>query len=111
VAYDEALASRIRDLLADEANVTERRMFGGLAFLVAGNMAVTASGQGGAMVRVGPEAFDELVATTGAEPVVMKGKPMRGWVRVDGEDVRTKRQLSTWVRRGVDYARSLPPKR
>jgi TfoX/Sxy family transcriptional regulator of competence genes len=111
VAYDEALADRIRDLLADEADVTERRMFGGLVFLVAGNMAVTASGQGGAMVRVEPEAFDELVATTGAEPVVMKGKPMRGWVRVDGEDVRTKRQLSTWVRRGVDYARSLPPKR
>ncbi len=111
MAYDEALADRIRGLLADEADVTERRMFGGLAFLVAGNMAVTASGQGGAMVRVGPEAFDELVATTGAEPVVMKGKPMRGWVRVDGEDVRTKRQLSTWVRRGVDYARSLPPKR
>ena len=111
MAYDEALADRIRGLLADEADVTERRMFGGLAFLVAGNMAVTASGRGGAMVRVGPEAFDELVATTGAEPEVMKGKPMRGWVRVDGEDVRTKRQLSTWVRRGVDYARSLPPKR
>lgn len=111
MAYDEALAGRIRDLLADEREVTEQRMFGGLAFLVAGNMAVAASGQGGVLVRVDPSDADELLATTGAEPMEMRGRTMRGWLRVDDRDVRTKRQLGPWVRRGVRYARSLPPKR
>ena len=110
MAYDEELAARIRELLSDERGVTEQRMFGGLAFLVGGNMAVAASGQGGVLVRVDPVESDKLVATTGAEPMEMRGRSMRGWLRVEAADVRTKRQLGTWVRRGVGSARSLPPK-
>ena len=106
MAYDEELAVRIRDLLSDERGVTEQRMFGGLAFLVRGNMAVAASGQGGVLVRVDPAESDRLVATTGAEPMEMRGRSIRGWLRVEAADVRTKRQLGTWVRRGVGYARS-----
>lgn len=111
MAYDEALAERIRDLLADEPLLREQKMFGGLAFLVGANMAVAASGQGGLMVRVDPAAADQLVATTSARPMEMRGRPMRGWLRIDSEDVRTEHQLAPWVRRGVEYARSLPPKR
>ena len=111
MAYDEDLADRIRELLEDERSVSEKKMFGGLAFLVRGNMAVAASGQGGVLVRVDPARSDQLVATTSAHPMVMRGRSMRGWLRVDGEDVRTKRQLSKWVRLGVTYAQSLPAKR
>ena len=111
VAYDEALADRIRVLLATEADLSEMKMFGGLAFLVGGNMAVAASGQGGIMVRVDPAGADRLVATTGAHFVEMRGRPMRGWLRVDAGDLRTKRQLAKWVQLGTTYARSLPPKR
>ncbi len=111
MAYDEALAERIRDLLPDDVEVTEQKMFGGLAFLVGGNMAVAASGQGGVMVRVDPEESEKLVASTKARPMEMRGRTMQGWLRVDTEDVRTKRQLEKWVNRGVGYARSLPPKR
>jgi len=110
VAYDEALAGRIRVLLADERGVREKKMFGGLAFLVGGNMAVAASGQGGAMVRVDPEQGEKLVATTPAEMVVMRGRAMPGWLRIGSEHLRTKAQLATWVRRGVDCARAMPPK-
>ena len=110
MAFDEALAERIRALLAGERVVKEKKMFGGLAFLVAGNMAVAASGQGGAMVRVDPEQSDELVASTSAYPVEMRGRTMRGWLRVDTEHLRTKPQLAKWVRIGVTYARTLPPK-
>jgi TfoX/Sxy family transcriptional regulator of competence genes len=110
VAYDEALAARIRALLGDQAGVTERRMFGGLAFLFGGNMAVAASGQGGLLVRVDPAVAEDLVATTGATPMEMRGRPMRGWLRVDEEQVRTKRQLARWVERGTRYAATLPPK-
>jgi hypothetical protein len=110
VPYDEDLADRIRELVAGEPAVTEQRMFGGLAFLVAGHMAVAASGQGGLMVRVSPEDTDTLVARPHARPFEMRGRPMRGWLRVDPEGVRTKRGLEPWVRRGVAYARSLPPK-
>ena len=85
-------------------------MFGGLAFLIGGNMAITASGQGGILVRVGPERSDELVATTTASVAVMAGRPRPGWLRVDAEDLRTKRQLTKWVDLGVDFARSLPAK-
>ena len=105
MAYDEELADRIRELLSDERGVTEQRMFGGLAFLVRGHMAVAASGQGGVLVRVDPEESDKLLATTGAEAMEMRGRSMRGWLRVAADDVRTKRQLTTWVRRGVGYAR------
>jgi TfoX/Sxy family transcriptional regulator of competence genes len=111
VAYDERLADRIRELLPDDVDVTEKKMFGGLAFLVGGNMAVSASGQGGVMVRVDPATSDSLVATTKARLVEMRGRPMQGWLRVDTEDVRTKRQLAKWVDLGTTFARSLPPKR
>lgn len=111
MAYDEDLANRIRELLADHPGVTEKKMFGGLAFLVGGNMAVAASGQGGLMVRVDPEDTDALVAKPHARPFEMRGREMQGWLRVDAEGVKTKRQLEPWVKRGEGYARSLPPKR
>ena len=111
VAYDEDLANRIRELIAADPDVTEKSMFGGLAFLVAGHMSVTASGQGGLLVRVDPEQTDALVEEPHAEPFVMRGRTLQGWLRVDAEGVRTAPQLECWVRRGVAYARSLPPKR
>lgn len=110
MAYDEKLAERIRELVAGEKNVAEKKMFGGLAFLVGGHMAVAASGRGGMMVRVDPAESDALVAKTEARVVEMRGREMPGWLRVDTDDVKTKRQLETWVARGVGYARSLPPK-
>jgi TfoX/Sxy family transcriptional regulator of competence genes len=110
MAYDEALAARIRKLVGDGAEVSEQRMFGGVAFLTGGNMAVAASGQGGLLVRVDPEASDELVATTGARPMEMRGRSMQGWLRVDAEDVASDEKLARWVERGVEYARSLPAK-
>jgi TfoX/Sxy family transcriptional regulator of competence genes len=110
VAYDEDLADRIRELVAAEKGVKEQKMFGGLAFLIGGHMAVAASGQGGILVRVDPAASDKLVSTTKAEPMVMRGRSMDGWLRVDAQSVREKRQLATWVERGVTYARSLPAK-
>jgi len=111
VAYDEELASRIRDLVSGEPGLTEQKMFGGLAFLIGGNMAVAASGQGGILVHVDPEQSDELVATTVARPMEMRGREMRGWLRVDTGDVETKRDLRKWVGLGTAYARSLPLKR
>src|SRR5438105_12411787 len=110
MAYDEELAARIRELVEGEPALTERRMFGGLAFLVGGNMAVAASGQGGLLVRVDPTEGDKLVATGKAAPMEMRGRTMTGWLRVDADAVRTTRQLTPWVRRGATYARSLPPK-
>jgi TfoX/Sxy family transcriptional regulator of competence genes len=111
VAYDEALADRIRELLADESDVTEQKMFGGLSFLIGGNMAVAASSRGGVLVRVDPAESDALVSRTSARPMEMGGRQMRGWLLIDADDVRTKRQLATWVGRGAAFARSLPPKR
>ena len=111
MAYDEDLADRIRELLAGERDVTEKKMFGGLAFLIRGNMAVAASGQGGALVRVDPAKSDKLVATTTARPMEMRGRSMQGWLRVDLDGVRTKRQLARWVAIGTTYARSLPAKK
>jgi TfoX/Sxy family transcriptional regulator of competence genes len=111
VAYDEELARRIRELVSGERGLTEHRMFGGLGFLIGGNMAVAASGQGGLLVRVDPDDSDALVAKTAAYPMEMRGRQMQGWLRVDSSDLRTKRQLEPWVRRGVSYARSLPTKR
>jgi TfoX/Sxy family transcriptional regulator of competence genes len=110
MAYDEDLANRVREFIASEPDVTEKKMFGGLAFLVGGNMSVGASGQGGLMVRVDPEDTDDLGAKPGARPFEMRGRAMQGWLRVDAEALGTKRQLESWVRRGVAYARSLPPK-
>ncbi len=111
MAYDEALAGRIRQLVAGEPDLTEQKMFGGLAFLIGGNMAVAASGRGGALVRVDPAESDTLVAKTNARLMEMRGRAMRGWLRVDPEDLRTKRQLARWVELGTAYARSLPAKR
>jgi TfoX/Sxy family transcriptional regulator of competence genes len=110
VAYDEDLANRIRELIADEPGLTEQRMFGGLAFLIAGKMSVAVSGQGGLLVRVEPQETAALVAKPHVQPFVMREREMQGWVRVDAEGVRTKRTLEPWLRRGVAYSRSLPPK-
>ena len=110
MAYDEGLAERIRELVVGEPDLVEKKMFGGLAFLVGGNMAVAASGQGGVMVRVDPAESDMLVAKSHARLVEMRGRPMEGWLRVDDEYLRTKRQLATWVERGTTDARSLPAK-
>jgi TfoX/Sxy family transcriptional regulator of competence genes len=110
VAYDDVLAHRIRELLADERNLTEKKMFGGLAFLIGGNMAVAASGQGGVLVRVDPDEGEKLVAKGPARPMEMRGREMTGWLRVDDADVTTKRKLERWVNLGAGYARSLPPK-
>jgi hypothetical protein len=111
VAYDEQLAARIRELIRGEADLTEKKMFGGLAFLIGGNMAIAASGQGGLLVRVDPEESHTLVARTGARLMEMRGRQMQGWLRVDPEDVRTKRELARWVDLGTAHARSLPAKR
>lgn len=111
MAFDEDLADRIRELIAGERGVSEQRMFGGLAFLVGGNMSVAASGQGGLLVRVDPEQTGALARKAHANHFKMRGREMRGWLRVSAEGVRTKRQLEPWVRRGITYARSLPSKR
>ncbi len=111
MAYDEDLANRIRELVGSESEVSEQRMFGGLAFLIGGHMAVAASGKGGIMVRADPTETATLVAGGVAAPMEMSGRRMGGWLRVDDEHVRTKRQLERWVRVGVAFARSLPPKR
>ena len=108
--YDEDLAERIRDLLADEPSLTEKKMFGGVAFLVGGNMAVAASGEGRLLVRLDPAESDALVSSSQARPMEMRGRAIRGWVRVDVAGVGTKDQLGRWVERGVAFARSLPPK-
>ena len=110
MAYDVDLADRIRELIGAEPDLTEQKMFGGLGFMVGGNMAIAASGQGGLLVRCDPEAGDEVIATGAAEPMEMRGRSMSGWLRVDAERVKTKRQLEKWVDLGVSTARSLPPK-
>jgi TfoX/Sxy family transcriptional regulator of competence genes len=110
MAYDEELADRIRTLIGDRPDVTEKKMFGGLAFLIGGNMAIAASGQGGILVRVDPAESEELVATTPAEPMEMRGRSMAGWLRVETEDVAENATLGDWVERGAGYAAALPPK-
>lgn len=110
MAYDEALAARIRSLLADVPDVTEKKMFGGLAFLVRGNMAIAASGEGGILVRVDPAQSDELVATTDAYVAEMRGRPMPGWLRVDPGALDAEPAIRHWVDIGTAYARSLPAK-
>ena len=110
MAYDEALAERIRALLADEEDVTERKMFGGLAFLVGGNMSVSASGQGGLLLRCEPAQTAELVQEPHASTAVMRGRAMEGWLRLDADGVQSDEELRKWVARGVGYARSLPAK-
>ena len=109
MAYDHEIAERVRDLVSGEDGVTEKRMFGGLAFLVHGNMAVAASAQGGLLVRVEPADTERLLGE-GVQPMVMGGREMRGWLHVDAPAVRNRRQLERWVRRGVSFARALPAK-
>jgi TfoX N-terminal domain len=111
MAYDEELADRIRELVAGEPGLTEKKMFGGLAFLIGGNMSVSASSGGGLLLRVNPEQTDALLADPHAHPFVMRGREMDGWLRIDAEGVGTRRDLERWVSRGVEYASSLPAKR
>ena len=111
MAYDEDLANRIRELVSLEPGLTEQKMFGGLSFLIGGNMAVAASGQGGLLLRCDPDETDALCAKPHATRFEMRGRTMDGWLRVDAEGVKTKRQLEAWVKGGVGYARSLPAKR
>jgi TfoX/Sxy family transcriptional regulator of competence genes len=110
MAYDEVLADRIRALLEARPDVTEKKMFGGLAFLVCGHMAIAASGEGGALVRVDPAESDHLVDAAGAEVAVMRGRPMTGWLRVADEHLAADEALAAWVERSTSYAASLPPK-
>ncbi|HEX4865437.1 MAG TPA: TfoX/Sxy family protein [Acidimicrobiales bacterium] len=111
MAYDEDLANRIRELVGDHPSLSEKKMFGGLAFLVGGNMAIAASGQGGVLVRVDPAQSESIVGKSHAETAVMRGRPMDGWLRVADDHVRTQRELSNWVNLGVGYAASLPAKK
>ena len=110
VAFDEDLALRIRELVGGQPGVTEKQMFGGLAFLVDGNMAISASGQGGVLVRVDPDKTVGLAGPAHAQIAVMRGREMPGWLRVDADGVRSRAQLQRWVDEGVAYARSLPRK-
>jgi hypothetical protein len=110
MAYDEVLATRIRDLIGPDPELTEKKMFGGLAFLIRGHLAISASGQGGVLVHARPERSDDLVAATPATIAVMQGREMPGWLRVDADHVATDADLGPWVEIGIEYARSLPPK-
>jgi TfoX/Sxy family transcriptional regulator of competence genes len=110
MAYDEDLADRIRELIAAERGVEEKRMFGGLAFLINGNMSVAAGGRGGLMVRVPPDETGKLLGREHVEPMVMAGRETRGWLLIAADGLKTKRQLQSWVTRGVGYAKNLKPK-
>ncbi|NUU26120.1 MAG: TfoX/Sxy family protein [Streptomycetaceae bacterium] len=114
MAYDVDLAERVRELLADRAHVTEQLMFGGLGFLIEGKMAVAASSRGGLLVRAEPAQADRLLATTDAQPMEMRGRVMRGWLHVDIDSLRTKRQLARWIAvgtAGAAAARATGPNR
>ena len=111
MAYNEHLADRVRELLAGGSPVTEQAMFGGLAFLVAGKIAVAASSQGGLLVRVDRARADRFLATTDARPMEMKGRAIQGWLHVDGDELRTERQLTRWIAVGRAAAASAPTKR
>jgi TfoX/Sxy family transcriptional regulator of competence genes len=110
MAYDHDLANRIRELLAGESGITEKAMFGGLAFLRHGHMTISASGRGGVMLRVDPDEAPDALKRPHTEIVVMRGREMPGWIRVHPDGVKTKRQLEPWVRRALKYTRTLPPK-
>jgi TfoX/Sxy family transcriptional regulator of competence genes len=110
VAYDEKLADRVREHVLGEAGLSEKRMFGGLAFLINGNMAVSASNQGGLLLRVDPAQTENLVTDPLAERFVMRGREMDGWLRIDVDGTTPDEELERWLSRGVGYARSLPAK-
>ena len=107
--YDTDLADRVREVVATEAGLSERRMFGGLAFLIDGHMAVAASGTGGLLLRCDPRRTDELIDAPGVERFRMRGRELDGWLRVNAEAVATDEALARWVAHGVAYAGSLPP--
>ena len=111
MAYDLDLANRVREQLADTDAVTERAMFGGLAFLIGGHMTVAVSGRGGLLLRVGPDGAAEALSRPHARQAEMRGRAMSGWIRVAPEGVRTGRQLASWIRRAAGFAATLPPKR
>jgi hypothetical protein len=111
MAYDEELAERIRAEIAGEQNLTEMKMFGGLAFLIGGNMAVGVSGKGGLMIRCDPDQTEALMGEPGAQPFEMRNRDMKGWLRVEADAVEDDDALRAWVERGTAYARSLPPKK
>jgi len=110
MAYDEDLANRLRELLADHEGITEKKMFGGLAFLLHGHMSVSASGQGGLLARVDPSETEAMLKKPHVSLMEMRGRAMEGWLRVAPEGVKTKRQLEPWVKRSVGYVETLPPK-
>ena len=110
MAYDEDLANRIRELIARDADVTEKRMFGGLAFLLNGNMSVSASRNGGLLARIDPADTEAALARPHVALMEMRGRTMPGWVTVAPEGLKTKRDLGAWVRRSVAFVRTLPPK-
>jgi TfoX/Sxy family transcriptional regulator of competence genes len=110
MAYDEDLANRLRELLADEDAITEKKMFGGLAFLLRGNMSVSASRSGGLLARIDPADTDAALARPHVDRMKMGGRSMDGWITVAPEGLKTKRQLESWVKRSVAYAKTLPPK-
>jgi TfoX/Sxy family transcriptional regulator of competence genes len=110
MAYDEALAERMRDVFDNRPYVTEKKMFGGLAFLAHGNMAAAVLGHGGAMVRVPKDEYDDLLKEPGAEPMIMKGSPFGGWIRLDDATCAAEDTLRPWIERGLEYALSLPRK-
>src|SRR5262245_22519628 len=110
MAYDEDLANRVRKLVGGESGVSEKKMFGGVAMLLSGNMAVVVRGKGGLMVRVGPDAYETVLAEPGAAPAVMRGTPMVGWVTVAPEICEKAADLRRWVKRGISFTRTLPPK-
>ena len=110
MAYDEDVADRVREQLADEDAITEKKMFGGLAFMLAGNMAVGISNRSELMVRVGPDGADDALERPHAHQMDMNGRPMTGFIAVSGEGFESDGDLADWVRRGVGYARTLPAK-
>jgi len=111
MAYDVELADRVRAVVAGEPGLTEQRMFGGLAFLLHGTMAVAAAGQGGLLLRVDPARTESLLNEPHVRRFQMRGREMDGWLQVDAAAVETEDDLRSWVAHGVAYARSLPPKR
>jgi TfoX/Sxy family transcriptional regulator of competence genes len=110
VPYDEDLVHRLRELLAREDAITEKKMFGGLAFLLHGNMSVAASRSGGLLVRIDPADTDACLARPHVSPMEMGGRSMDGWITVAPDGLRTRPELAAWVRRGVAFAKTLPPK-
>jgi TfoX/Sxy family transcriptional regulator of competence genes len=109
VAFDEALAARVREALAENAEISERQMFGGIAFLLSGNMAVGVSKED-LMVRIDPDDQEEALAHPGVRPFDMTGRPMKGWILVAPDATEEDSELAQWITRGLDFAGSLPPK-